>query len=305
MRRIVINGATSMIGINLIHYILKEDVEVLAIIRKNSSKKNLLPRNDKVKIVECDLEDLNSLNICESKSYDDFVHLAWKGTIGEERNDVYIQSKNIEYTLDAVKLAKGLGCNSFIGAGSQAEYGRVEGMLKPETPTNPENAYGMAKLCAGNLSRVLANSLGMRHIWTRILSVYGPYNDERTMIMSSIREMLNGLSPKYTKAEQQWDYLYVEDLVRAIYLIIQKGKENSIYCIGSGEKRPLLEYIQEIRNQINPNIELKIGAREYELNQVMNLCADITNLAKDTGFKPEISFKEGIKRTIEWYKNRN
>ncbi len=303
MQRVIITGATGVIGRSLIEYLLKLDIEILAIVRKNSKRRLDIPINEKLKILECDLDKLYSLEIKEK--FDIFYHLAWDGTFGEERNDVDKQYKNVKYTLDAVKLSKKLGCEKFIGVGSQAEYGRVEGKISPKTPTNPENAYGIAKLSAGNLSRILANQLEIEHIWTRVLSVYGPYDRKETMIMSSIVSMLDGNSPEYTKAEQKWDYLYSEDIARALYLIAEKGKNNSIYCIGSGYQRPLLEYIEEIKNQINPNLELKIGAKEYSPNQVMNLCADISDLTKDTGFVPEISFEEGIKRTIKWYKEAN
>ena len=297
MQKVVITGATGVIGRNLIEYLLKLDIEILAIVRKNSKRRLDIPINEKLKILECDLDKLYSLEIKEK--FDIFYHLAWDGTFGEERNDVDKQYKNVKYTLDAVKLSKKLGCEKFIGVGSQAEYGRVEGKISPKTPTNPENAYGIAKLSAGNLSRILANQLEIEHIWTRVLSVYGPYDRKETMIMSSIVSMLDGNSPEYTKAEQKWDYLYSEDIARALYLIAEKGKNNSIYC------RPLREYIEEIKNQINPNLELKIGAKEYSPNQVMNLCADISDLTKDTGFVPEISFEEGIRRTIKWYKEAN
>ena len=223
MKKIIITGATSMIGINLIQYIIKKDIEVLAIIRKNSTKKNLLPKSDKIKIMECNLEELSKISI-EDNNYNTLIHLAWEGTFGKSRNDIYMQSKNIEYTLDAVRLAKKIGCKRFIGAGSQAEYGRVEGKISPQTQTNPETGYGIAKLCAGELSRLLANQLGIEHIWTRILSIYGPYDKKETMVMSSIIQMLNNISPQYTKAEQMWDYLYVEDMARALYLICQNGK---------------------------------------------------------------------------------
>lgn len=300
MKKVVVTGATSMIGINFIQYALKKDIEVLAILRKNSSKKELLPKSDKIKILECELEELEKIEIEEE--YDTFIHLAWGGPFIKHKNNAFIQNLNVKYTLDAVSLAKRMNCKKFIGAGSQAEYGRVEGNVKPETETNPENGYGIAKLCAGKLSRILAEQLEIEHIWIRILSVYGPYDKENTMVMSSIINMLNNESPEYTKAEQLWDYLYVEDMARALYLICEKGKNNSIYCIGSGNKRPLYQYIEAIRKQTNPKLELKIGAKEYEKNQVMNLCADISKLTEDTGFVPEIDFEEGIKRTINWYK---
>lgn len=164
---------------------------------------------------------------------------------------------------------------------------------------------GYGKLCANKLTNIYAHQLEIEHIWTRILSVYGPYDNPNTMIMTSIKYMIeNNISPKYTKAEQLWDYIYVDDVARALYLIGETGKKDTIYCLGSGKNKPLYKYIEEIKNQINPNIELNLGAKEYEKNQVMNLCADITNLTNDTGFVPEIEFEEGIKKTIEWYRDK-
>ena len=299
MKKVVITGATGMIGRALISYLLEKNIKILAIVRDERKLSNY--NNLNLKVIEYNLSNINKIHIPKEK-YDVFFHLAWDGTFGEDRNNIVKQNENIFYTLDSVRLAKKLGCHTFIGTGSQAEYGRVEGKIGPKTKTNPETAYGKAKLEAGKLSRDLAIKLGIKHIWTRILSIYGPYDREETMVMSSIASMLNGNSPEYTKAEQMWDYLYVEDIVRALYLIAENGKENSIYCIGSGKQKPLREYIEEIKSQINPKLELKIGTKEYAQNQVINLCADISNLTKDTGFIPQIDFKEGIRRTIKWYK---
>lgn len=147
MKKVVITGATGMIGRTLIEYLLKKDIEILAIIRENSKRGKNLPNHEKLKVVECSLENLYKLENIKEK-YDTFFHFAWEGTFGEARNDVYMQNLNVKYTLDAVKLAKKLGCTTFIGAGSQAEYGRVEGKITETTPQNPENGYGIAKLAA-------------------------------------------------------------------------------------------------------------------------------------------------------------
>ena len=117
--------------------------------------------------------------------------------------------------------------------------------------------------------------------------------------------MLKGEVPKYTKAEQLWDYIYIEDAAKALYLISLYGKKDEIYCIGSGEQRRLSEYIYDLKNAINKELSLKFGEIEYRDKEVMNLCADISNLTKDTGFIPSISFKEGISKTIKWYKENN
>ena len=147
MKKVIVTGATGMIGIALIKYLLDRDINVLAIIRPNSIRAQNLPDNKNLKIVECNLNCLNKLYI-ETNDYDTFFHLAWEGTIGETRDDNIIQNRNIQYTLDAVELAKRSGCNTFIGAGSQAEFGRIEGIITEDSIENPDNAYGQAKLIA-------------------------------------------------------------------------------------------------------------------------------------------------------------
>ena len=147
MKKVVISGATSFIGINFIHYLLEKDIDILAIIRKNSKKIDMLPKSDRIKVIECELGDLHSLSI-NSNDYDVFYHLAWSAPFRGTKDDVYMQDENIKYTLDAVNLAIRLGANTFIGAGTQAEYGNVEGKITPKTPANPTNGYGVAKLCS-------------------------------------------------------------------------------------------------------------------------------------------------------------
>lgn len=304
MQKVVITGATGMIGRTLIEYFLKKDIKILAIIKENSARKESLPTHKNLKVIECNLNNLQNLYI-EEKDYDTFFHFAWDGTFGQARNDLYTQNLNIRYTLDAVELAQRLGCGTFIGAGSQAEYGRVEGIISETTEKNPENGYGIAKLAAGQMSRILANKYNIKHIWTRIFSVYGPYDGEKTMVMSSIKTMIEDKkSLDYTKGEQMWDFIYSEDVAKAFYLIGEKGKGDSVYCIAQGESRRLYEYIQIIRDNIDRNIKLNLGAIPYSDKQVMNLQANIDELKNDTGFIPEYTFEKGIANTIAWYKRK-
>lgn len=304
MKRAIVTGPTGAIGIALIEKLASEDVEVTAVCRKGSQRIQNVPQNSKVKIVECSLDHLNALTDLVKEKQDVFYHFAWDGTFGEARNDMYLQNRNVEYTLNAVETAKKLGCEAFIGAGSQAEYGRVEGVLKPDTPAYPENGYGIAKLCAGQMSRILCEHLGIRHVWARILSVYGPYDGENTLVMSAIRKLLKGEIPEFTKGEQQWDYLYSKDAAAMFYALGLSGKNGSVYCLGSGQARPLKEYIYEIRNQINPDAELGLGKIPYGDKQVMYLCADTAKLREDTGYTRCCDFSEGISETIQWYKGR-
>lgn len=146
MRKVIITGATSMIGNALVKYLLSKNIQVLAIIRKNSNRRAFLPKSNKLKVIECDLKDLKNLEIENDNEYDTIYHLAWDGTNGNERNDVYKQNLNVKFSLDVINFAKKMGCKRFIGAGSQAENGRVFGNLAPDSPTNPENGYGIRKI---------------------------------------------------------------------------------------------------------------------------------------------------------------
>ena len=129
-----------------------------------------------------------------------------------------------------------------------------------------------------------------------------PFDNGFTMIMSTINTLLNKEKPKLTKGIQLWDYLYSEDAARALRLMSIKGKAGAVYCVGSGRAFPLIEHIGKLRDEIDPELELGTGEIEYKYNQVMHLEADISSLTKDTGFIPQVSFEEGIKKTIEWCK---
>lgn len=307
IKRAVITGGTGMIGVALAEYLLAQGILVTVVVRRGSKKIGRLPSHMGLRRVELDLAELS----CEGsllrsgvldQGQDVFFHLGWDGTFGDCRNDMDLQNNNIRYTLDAVRLAKRLGCCVFVGAGSQAEYGRTEEKLSAGTPAFPENGYGIAKLAAGQMSRILCQSLGMRHEWVRILSVYGPFDLERTMVMSAICRLAAKEKAEFSKAEQLWDYLYVKDAVRALYLVAKYGRDGAVYPIGSGTPRQLKEYILTIWDKMDREGEISLGAVPYAKNQVMYLCADISELTKDTGFVPEYTFEEGIEETIQWYR---
>lgn len=298
MSGIIITGPTGAIGISLIQKCIESNKEVLAICSEKSKRIDRIPKSPLVNIIKCDLSNLEHLHI--NGEYDIFYHLAWDGTVGNLRNDMYLQNLNVKYTLDAVNLAKRANCRRFIGAGSQAEYGRKNEIISPATSTVPENGYGIAKLCAGHMSRLECEKIDVEHIWVRIFSVYGPYDGEKSMIISTIRKLLIGEATKFTKCEQKWDYLYSSDAAEALLLLGEGGKSGAVYCLGSGKSMPLKEFVYKIKEIIDSDAELGIGEIPYGDKQVMNLCVDISAIHEDVGFVPKTSFEDGILNTIKW-----
>lgn len=305
MKSVVITGATSMIGASLVHSLVANNAaeHIYAVVRKGCTKLSRLPVSKRIVTVECDIEEYAKLPSLIQDSCDVFYHLAWLVTGGREFRSTAIieQEKNIRFALEALFAAKVLHCSKFIGAGSQAEYGPLNlPCIAPDSPTNPVEAYGVAKLAAGKLVRMQAKLWGMNCLWVRIFSVYGKFDAPSTLISSTIQKILCGERPAFTKGVQRWDYLYDYDAGNAFRLIGEKAEGNKVYCLGSGQAKPLREYIEQIRDFINPDIPLGFGEIPYPENPVMNLCADISSLKSDTGWRPRISFEDGIKEIIDW-----
>lgn len=305
MEHVIVTGATGMVGATMIEQMLADGIRVTGIVRPASAKMKNLTSHQNLEIIECDIDNLLSLKEILSHDYDTFFHFAWNGTYGASREDIRLQTQNVVDTLDAIELAHAIGCKAFVGAGSQAEFGPVEGTISDAVPKNPVTGYGIAKLDACRMGKILCEQYGIRHSWGRIVSTYGPRDNAYTMVMSSIINMLDGKRMQFTKGEQTWDYLYGGDCSRAFYLIGKYGKHGKAYTIGSGQTRQLKDYITAIRDTVAPSLEIGLGEREYYPNQVMHLCADITELKEDTGFEPEVSFEEGIRRTVQWYQGQN
>lgn len=302
MKKVVITGATGAIGHALINCLIEQEIEVLVIIHKGSNRLDTIPDSPYVKRLFGELNELSTIDVTEyAKDYEVFYHFAWDG--GKYRQDFERNIQNVEFTLQSIELAKKLGCKKYIGAGSQAEYGIQSVPLSGKTIPLPKTAFGAAKLLAGVVGQKKAEELHMEYIWVRILSVYGPYDGMQTLVSSLIKDLLMGQSKKLSKCEQMWDFLYSDDAARAMKLIGERGINGKVYTLGSGVARPLRDYVDIIHAYVNKEVTLQIGAIPYAADQVMYLCADISELTKDTGFKPEVTFDSGIEKTVKWMKS--
>ena len=315
MKKAYVTGATGAIGMALVAELLQNNIEVTVFLRKDSERSGRIAesfgeelKRGNLSVEYVSLEELKHFmeNVYTPGRQDSvFYHLGWSGTFGKLRNDAVLQQKNVEYTLDAVRLADRLGCTKFIGVGSQAEYGRVSTRLTPDTDTVPENEYGRAKLAAGVSSRELCRELGIEHAWVRVLSVYGPYDGMNTMITSVIRGLLKGDRVSLTKGEQMWNYLYSEDAGKELYLLGAKAVRNgAVYILAGSEEHSLKEYVVRLCRAMDADDKLLgFGDVPYGEGQVMCLTADIGALCSDTGYIPDTTFEDGIKKTAEWVKS--
>ena len=296
----VVNGPLGAVGLALTECLLEKGVHTYAVCCPGDPRIAGLPEG--AEIIETDMREIENLK--GRIRADAFFHLAWMGTIGPGRNDAAVQTENIRCAVLAAKTAKELGCRVFVGAGSQAEYGRIEGKVKADDPCFPLNGYGIAKLCAGQMTRLVCSREGVDHVWARILSVYGPGDGPLSVIPTILEKLTHGKKPALTPGEQMWDFCYSADAAEALWAMAVSGKNGGIYPVGSGRARPLREYFELVRDAVDPSLQLGIGELPYPENQVMHLEADLTPLEQDTGFRPKVPFEEGIRRTVRAWQER-
>lgn len=290
--RVLITGATGFIGVALCKEMIANGHEVTAIIRENSKKKDKLPKE--VKVIELSLNRLNEFN----GSYDLMYHLAWNGSSGNDRNDFYIQYSNIKYTVEAVRLAKRCGCTKFIGAGSQAEYGVVHGEAKEdETICKPFMMYGAAKLAAYQMGKLVAEQEGISFVWPRIYSVYGPGENEGTLMSYLVNTLQEGKVPELSACENMWNFMYIDDCVRALRMLGENKDAEGIYNVASSDTRLLKDFVMEVRDIINKNVSINFGAKKTNEKTTFWLEPNIDKIKK-LGFELKVKLDDGIKRKI-------
>lgn len=303
LKHVIVTGGTGVTGNALVRYLLKQGIGVTALVRRGSERVRNLPRESGLRIVECSMDEYAHIDSSlRGHWYDAFFHLSWDGSMGKNkvsnRNDMYLQLQNAKYMLDAVELCHRIGCPVFLATGTQAEYGKCEDIISEETRENPQNGYGNAKLCAGRMSRIRCKELGIRHIWARLFSVYGPYDGAHSLIDTSIHKLRAGEVVQYTAGEQIWDYLYSYDAAKALCLLAEKGAAGETYCVASGKARPLKEFIWELHEIVAPDIAPVLGAIPYADGQIMRMEVCVDKI-KQLGYETEYTFSEGIREIYE------
>ncbi len=303
IRSVMITGASGMLGATLTRLLLSKGIRVAAVVRPGSAKRENLPEGaEGLTILEADLSDLKKLKF--DGKIDAFFHFAWAGAFGEARNDTALQEANVDATLQAVKKAASFGAKVFVGSGSQAEFGLVDARLNDKTCCHPVTEYGRCKAKAYVLGAALAGTLKTDFVWTRILSLYGPYDNPYTLVSSAVDAFLRGGRFACTPGEQIWDYLYSEDAAAIFYGLARFGRHGEAYIVGNGTERPLKEYITDIRDAVDPALPIGFGERPYNENQVMRLTCDMTKTNAVTGRTERTPFFEGIQKTVAWRKEK-
>ena len=293
--KLVITGANSFIGKRLAKKAAEQGDELLLIMRPNH-KGEILPLGAQSFFL--DFQDYSQLGELAGRC-DCFIHLAWNGTRGGQRMDSVCQYDNVRYSLAAVRSMLDAGCKRIVTAGSQAEYGPHIDQITEESDCHPNTEYGKAKLTFYEKVSELCRSAGAECREPRFFSLYGPEDYEGTMIISTLRNMLAGHSCELTLGLQNWDFLYIEDAIEALYRLCTWNCPDGIYNFGSGDTRQLKDYILEMAEITGTVSELHFGSIPYPSTGMVSLLPDISKICRELDWTPKTAFSQGIRRVLE------
>lgn len=304
--KVLLTGASGFVGSYVLRRLLEEPgAEVAALVRRPEAAWRIADLLTGVRVLPVGLDDAAGLaSAVAAFAPTHVVHLAWTGVLGKDRNDP-AQDANVGATRRLLEAALGAGARHFVGLGSQAEYGPCRARIDESTPTAPTTRYGAAKLAACDASRALCAAAGARFAWLRLFSSYGPRDSPEWMIPYLALKLLHRERPSVTAAEQLWDYIYVEDAAAAIVAVACTGGAQGVFNLGSGTAPRLRDIIEKVRDAIDPGLAVGFGEVPYRPDQVMHLEADIARLTGATGWRPRIGLDEGIRRTVDWYREHD
>ena len=299
--RIIVTGASGFMGSHLCRDLVANGHEV-AVLSRSREPRRLQDLFGRVTFIEGELSDLAACyGPIAGFTPDAVAHLGWQGVAGRDR-DAASQVDNIGWTIDLLELCRQAGARTFLGVGSQAEYGPKSEPIAPDDATRPTTIYGEAKLASARIGARLAEQHDMRFVWMRVFSVFGPDDHPYWMLPSLIGSLLRRERPALTGGDQLWDFLPVADAARAIRLCIETERASGVYNLGSGRAPRLRVTIEAVRDLVDPELALGWGELPYRHDQVMRLQADVSALRRDIGWEPAADLVLALTETVGWYR---
>lgn len=298
MEYVIVTGANGFIGKTLVNALLEKGYHVVALdIRYD----DVLANDSRVTCVNVMNREVAALaDEIPHQEYRCFFHLAWAGTSGPARADYAVQLNNVKLACDYIKLCSEIGCKRVVYASSINEMETYEYLQSDDIEPTGGYIYGTGKLAAHLMGETVAKLNGIEFIPVIITNIYGVGEKSARMIYTSINKLIHKEHCSFTSGYQTYDFIYITDAINSIISVAEKGKAFNRYYIGSGEPKPLREFLLEMRDIVDPEAELGLGDIPFKGVDISYDQFDLKKVERDTGYQNEVSFAEGIQMTADY-----
>lgn len=293
MKKVIVTGASGFIGKALVKRLLKDNVEVWAIVRNKDKLSDL--ENNRLKIIIANFEEYLDLErkITE-RDFDCFYHFAWDGC-GYSSNDYDVQYKNIKYTCDALLLAVKLKCQKFCFPESSHEY------LKDEDG-DLSNIYGIIKTSTKNILKKMSKENNIMYLGVIFANVFGigDYSNRSANII--IKKLMKNEDLDLIKGDNFHEWTYIDDAINAILIITKEGNSGESYFVGRKKLFTFKEILKIAKEALNSKSRLNFG-KYKELSYIDYSEINTELIYKETSFSINENLKENIINLSKWIEN--
>ncbi|MDD2889451.1 MAG: GDP-mannose 4,6-dehydratase [bacterium] len=313
--KVLVTGVTGFVGSWMVDYLLTmPEVKIFGIKRWRSRTENIEHFKNKITMYECDLKDSTSVrDTIETIKPDRIFHLAAQSFVPSSWNaPSETLEGNIFGELNIFEAIKKIGINPLIHiAGSSEEYGFIypnEIPVKETTPLRPLSPYAVSKVAQDMLAYQYFMSYKLRAIRTRAFNHTGPRRPPNFVcseIAYQIVQIEKGITPPVIylgNTDTVRDFTDVRDIVKAYWLLLEKGEPGDVYNICSGKGQKIKDILSTLVDMSGVKVEIKQDPARLRPSDVPVLIGDATKFKKLTGWEPIIPFEQTLKDILDFWR---
>ena len=301
----LVTGGAGFIGSHIVDTLLEAGHEVVVVDDLSTGKRvNLNPR---ARFYQLDIRSPELPAVFASEKPDIVSHQAAQMDVRRAvREPAFDASVNVIGALNVLESARHSGVKKILFASTGgAVYGEPQQVPVAEThPIAPMSPYGLSKFTFEQYLGLYRRLYGMAYVALRYPNVYGPRQDphgEAGVVAIFTRQMLAGEQPTiFGDGSKSRDYVHVSDVAAATRLLVAAGDEGSVFNLGFGLEVSDRMIFDAVRDALGLTIEPRFGA--VRPGEVSRIALDTTRIRAAHGWQPTLDYKQGIARTVEWYK---
>ena len=309
MEKYLVTGGAGFIGSNICKKLIEENCYVRVVDNLLTGKKsNLAPIIDKIEFIEADMGD-EQVARAAMKDIDIVFHEGALPSVPRSVDDPAASHQHcVDATFTLLLAARDAKIKRFVYAASSAAYGDTPTLPKVETmATSPLSPYAVGKLVGEYYCSVFSKVYGLETISLRYFNVFGPQQDPKSQYAAAIPAFVTSILKEepptiYGDGEQSRDFTYIDNVVSANLLAAGAEKTNGqVVNIACGQAVTVNEIIEMINKSLGKNVKpIYVDERAGDVKHSL---ADISAATNLIGYKPVITFEQGLQKAISWYKD--